>query len=66
MPLCCHGELKERQAAQGRGFDPRPMEEAHPKGSGQPVVQPATGRIGGRFLRCVVEALLRREEGMNQ
>src|SRR5215213_1369599 len=43
-PLCGGIEVK-KDKAQGRGFDPRPMEVGHSRGPGEPVVQPATASI---------------------
>src|SRR5918995_1846015 len=47
----CGGIGAKKDKAQGRGFEPRPMEVGHSRGPGEPVVQPATfysPRRGGR------------------
>ncbi len=43
-PLC-GGIGAKKDKAQGRGFEPRPMEVGHLAGPGEPVVQPATVSI---------------------
>ena len=40
-PLC-GGIGAKKDKAQGRGFEPRPMDVGHLAGPGEPVVQPAT------------------------
>ena len=43
-PLC-GGIGAKKDKAQGRGFEPRPMEVGHSRGPGEPVVRPATASI---------------------